>query len=282
MKITLAQMKMSDDIETNFKKSLDCISAAAKEDSDLVLFPEIQLTHFFPQYRKNELSAAGIDPNGVFIDEDDEKIKLICEAAAKNNIFVSPNFYVRDKNKKFYDRSFFITPEGKISGTSDMVNIFSAENFYEKDYYTPSEKGYIVYDTPFGKTGIVICFDRHVGESVRSCAFKGAQLVLIPTANLLSEPLDLFEAEVRTLAYQNNVFIAMCNRTGKEGNVIFAGESVIVDPDGNIITKAGRSEENITAEIDLEDSVKSREKRNYIQFAADPLNTQYVTPSGRR
>ena len=67
----------------------------------------------------------------------------------------------------------------------------------------------------------------------------GAELVLIPTANLTTEPLDLFEWEIRVQAYQNNVFIAMCNRVGREGDVTFAGQSLVVDSEGQTLFKAG-------------------------------------------
>lgn len=88
----------------------------------------------------------------------------------------------------------------------------------------PSDDGFKVYDTPFGKIGIVICFDRHIPESVRMCAAQGAQLIIIPTANLTTENQELFEWEVRVQAYQNLVYIAMCNRVGKEDDLIFAGD----------------------------------------------------------
>lgn len=44
-----------------------------------------------------------------------------------------------------------------------------------------------------------------------------------------TEPLDLFEWEIRVQAYQNNVSIAMCNRVGQEGDVTFAGLNSIVE-----------------------------------------------------
>ena len=45
--------------------------------------------------------------------------------------------------------------------------------------------------TPIGKIGIVVCFDRHYPESIRTSALKGAELILVPTANTKDEPADL-------------------------------------------------------------------------------------------
>ena len=160
--------------------------------------------------------------------------------------------------------SLMINSKGELDGVSKMVHILNAKNFYEKYYYTPSEDGFKVFDTPFGKVGIVICFDRHLPESVRTCALKGAELIIIPTANTKDEPLEMFEWELRVQAYHNNVFIAMCNRVGKEGSMDFAGESIVIDCDGNVVSKSDDKEQLITVDIDLSKCKESRKNRPYI------------------
>lgn len=159
-----------------------------------------------------------------------------------------------------------IDADGRIMGKSTMVHVTSAPQFYELDYYTPSPDGFRVYDTAFGKIGIVICFDRHLPESIRTCAVLGTQLILIPTANLTTEPMGLFEWEVRVQAYQNNVFIAMCNRVGTEGGVTFAGQSLVVDSDGNTLLKGDARERLLTCDIDLSQCETSRRDRPYISL----------------
>jgi predicted amidohydrolase len=66
-------------------------------------------------------------------------------------------------------------------------------------------------------------------------------------------------------AFQNNVFIAMCNRVGVEDDMEFCGNSIIVDPNGDVIFKADDTEQLITAEIDLREADISRQKRPYIK-----------------
>jgi beta-ureidopropionase len=165
-----------------------------------------------------------------------------------------------------YDASPFITSEGEIAGISKMVHIAQLPLFYEQDYYEPSDSGFEVYDTPFGKVGIVICFDRHFPESIRTCAVMGARLIVIPTANTTAEPLDLFEAEIRVAAMQNAVYIAMCNRVGVEGDMEFAGESLVVGPDGNVVAKADGSEQLLLGDIDFSKIDNARKKRPYISL----------------
>ena len=143
-------------------------------------------------------------------------------------------------------------------------NIAQAEQFYEQDYYTPSDDGFKVFNTPFGRVGIVICYDRHLPESIRTCTLMGAQLVIIPTANTKAEPMEMFEWEIRVQAMQNQVFIAMCNRVGKEGDMDFAGESLVVHPSGDVICKADDKERLVCCEIDLAESNAWRAKKPYI------------------
>lgn len=95
-----------------------------------------------------------------------------------------------------------------------------------------------MFETEFGKIGIVVCFDRHYLESIRTEALKGANLILIPTVNTKAEPSEMFEWELRVQAFQSSVAIAMCNRVGVEGEMFFSGESIVVDENGNVIKKA--------------------------------------------
>jgi predicted amidohydrolase len=61
---------------------------------------------------------------------------------------------------------------------------------------------------------------------------------LIPTVKAKSEPLEMFECEIRVQAFQNSVAIAMCNRVGTEGDMVFAGESILTDANGTVLVKA--------------------------------------------
>jgi predicted amidohydrolase len=81
--------------------------------------------------------------------------------------------------------------------------------------------------------------------------------------NTKSEPLEMFEWEIRVQAFQNSVAIAMCNRVGTEGDMVFAGESILTDANGNIIVKADDTERLIFAEIDLQAVGKVRSGKTY-------------------
>lgn len=55
----------------------------------------------------------------------------------------------------------------------------------------------------------------------------------------------------------------MCNRVGKEGDVTFAGQSVVVDPYGNVVSKADDQEQLIIADIDLTQTAAARKQRPF-------------------
>lgn len=258
MKLAMAQMQMSSCVGENLTKTIQFIEQAGEVGADLIFFPELQLTPFFPQYEKR-------DGTPWLMTLDGPEVAAICEACWKAKIYASPNFYLRLGDRR-YDASLMIDRDGAILGVSKMVHITQAPYFYERDYYVPSDDGFKVYMTPFGRIGIVICFDRHIPGSIRSSAKQGAELVLIPTANIQGEPLDLFEWEVRVQAFQNTVFAAMCNRVGKEGAMTFAGQSLLVGPNGNLITKVGEGEELLLLNVPLKEAAQQRAERPWLTF----------------
>jgi len=191
-----------------------------------------------------------------------EQLKTKCRELKLVGI---PNFYLQESDAR-YDASPVIDSDGTILGISKMVHVAQLPHFYEQDYYTPADNGFCIYDTTIGRIGVVICFDRHFPESIRSCALQGATLIIIPTANTKAEPSEMFEWEMRIAAMQNNVFIAMCNRVGIEDEMNFCGESIVIDSDGNVIAKADDKEQIFYADIDLALVEKSRQARPYLSL----------------
>lgn len=255
MKIALFQMKMADNTVYNLERCLEAVYAAAAAGADLILFPELTLLPFFPQY-----PALDVTRHAVPISH--SMIRRFQDACKNSRIYAAPNFYLMEQDKH-YDASILIDRQGEIVGIQKMVHIAQAEQFYEQDYYTPSNDGFHVFETDFGRIGIVVCFDRHYPESVRTEALRGADLILIPTANTKSEPLELFEWEIRVQAFQNCVPIAMCNRTGREDAMDFAGESLAVDASGNLLMKAGDEEGLYYVEIEMDSAKNTQKARPY-------------------
>ena len=97
--------------------------------ADLIFFPEVQLSPFFPQYEKADAERWAMSADGP-------EITAIRDACRKFRIYASPNVYLKQGEKR-YDASLMIGSGGEILGVSKMVHIAQAKFFYEQDYYTP-------------------------------------------------------------------------------------------------------------------------------------------------
>lgn len=258
LKLAMVQMANRGSMEKNLEKSIFAIKSAAENGADLVLFPEVRLTDFFPQY-----PGCNADKYAVTIDS--PVVKRFQSACRENHIMAVPNLYLTEDGKK-YDASILIDENGEIIGVQKMVHIAQADKFYEQDYYTPADDGFKVFDTKYGKIGIVVCFDRHYPESIRTEALMGADLILVPTVNTKAEPMEMFRWEIRVQAFQNSVAVAMCNRVGTEGEMNFAGESISVTPTGDVAVIADDAEQIVYTDIDMSLSKKIRNSKTYTQL----------------
>ncbi len=263
MKLAMAQMQNAGSIETNLAKSLSFIEQAAQNQADLILFPEVQLTDFFAQYPGQDVRSYGLEI-------DSETVRAFQKSCLENHIMAVPNIYLLE-NGTYYDASLLIDKTGEILGVQKMVHVAQAPQFYEQDYYAPSDDGFHVFETEFGKIGLVICFDRHYPESIRTEALMGADLILIPTVNVKSEPSETFAWEIRIQAFQNSVPIAMCNRVGRDGEMDFSGESLVTDSDGNLLLMADDQEKILYCQVHPELSKHIRGSRPYTSLRRKDL-----------
>ncbi len=121
------------------------------------------------------------------------------------------------------------------------------------------------FDTPFGKIGIVICYDRHLPESIRTCTLMGADLIIVPTANTKAEPMEMFEWEMRVQAMQNQVFYRNVQPRRRGGRRwTFPVESIVIHPNGSVLAKADVTEQLLVCEVDLSEAKKLKKKVPYL------------------
>ncbi|MCD8218135.1 MAG: carbon-nitrogen hydrolase family protein, partial [Clostridiales bacterium] len=108
MKIALFQMKMESDMAENLKKCLSALKDAAQNGADLILYPELSLLPFFPQYEKQNVSDKAMKSNA-------DEIMDFQKACRESRIYAVPNFYYKE-NQRLFDASFLITATGEIQG----------------------------------------------------------------------------------------------------------------------------------------------------------------------
>lgn len=100
------------------------------------------------------------------------------------------------------------------------------------------------------KVGVLICYDVEFPENVRALALAGAELVAVPTANMVPFSF-VMEHVIPTRAYENHLFVAYVNRCGSEGSLEYLGGSCACGPDGLDLARAGMAETLLAADLDL-------------------------------
>lgn len=113
------------------------------------------------------------------------------------------------------------------------------------------------------KLGFLICYDLEFPENARRLALAGAELILVPTANMI--PFDFVaDVTVRSRAFENQCYVAYANYCGHEGDIHYCGQSSIAAPDGSRIAQAGLDEALIVGELDRQLMIDSRAANHYL------------------
>ncbi|HBL28860.1 MAG TPA: carbon-nitrogen hydrolase [Acidobacteria bacterium] len=258
MRVALAQLAAGPDREANLARALDTMGEARRAGADLIAFPEVVLDRFFPQVPGDRKALELAEPVPGPICE------RIAARARELGLVTVFNLYELDPaTGRRFDSSPVFDADGRLLGVTRMIHITDYEGFHEQSYYDPGDRGVPVYATRVGKIGVAICYDRHYPEVMRALGVGGAELVVIPQAGTLGEwPEGLYEAEVRTAAFQNGYFVALANRVGLEGKLHFAGESFAVDPEGKVLARGRSGEEDLVlADLDLAACATSTARR---------------------
>jgi N-carbamoylputrescine amidase len=258
--IALVQHQPTPDLAHNRRRGLAVLEEAAAAGADLVVYPELAFTPFYPQHRAGPgvLDLAEPVPGPT--------TERFCDAARRLGVVVVLNLYERAGDRAF-DTSPVIDADGALLGCTRMMHITDYEGFYEQGYYAPGDTGAPVYETAAGRLGVAICYDRHYPEYLRALALGGADLVVVPQAGALGEwPDGLFEAELRVASFQNGFFMALANRVGPEAVLEFAGGSFVTDPFGRVVAQAPERQEAVLyARLDLDQCAASPARRLFMQ-----------------
>lgn len=269
MKLALVQHAVGPDLERNVQRALAAVREAASAGAELIVFPELGFTPFYPQQRRArpELLAEPI-PGPM--------TERFGEVAAECGVVLVLNLFERDRDA-CYDSSPVIDADGRLLGRTRMLHITDYDCFHEGHYYTPGDTGAPIYHTHAGRIGVAICYDRHFPEYMRALALSGADLVVVPQAGTAGEwPDGLFEAEMRVAAFHNGYFVALANRVGREERMTFAGRSFVCGPDGSMLGQAGAGDEVFYADVHLPQTRDSHARRLFLADRRPDLYADFV------
>ena len=260
MRIALIQQSAGDDIQANIDRGEQALRQAARSGANLVTYPELAFTRFFPQ------KPSATKPDHLAEEIPGPLTDRFSGLARDLGVVIVLNLFER-RGSDYFDSSPVIDADGSLLGTTRMMHIIEAPCFHEQDYYTPGDMGAPVYDTRVGRVGVAICYDRHYPEYMRAMGIKGAELVIVPQAGAVDEwPAGLFEAELQVASFQNGYFAALANRVGAEECLTFAGESFVTDPAGRVIAQASKGvDDMLLADLDLVEVEKSHARRHFLR-----------------
>jgi len=222
------------EVKKNIQDALDLMETVK---ADLYVLPEL-FTTGYNFVEQSEVKALAEPADGL-------TFKTLSEWAKKQVCHIVYGF--AERADTLYNSSSLIGPEGFV-GVYRKVHLFYRENIF----FAPGNIGFPVFDLPFGKIGMMICFDWLYPESTRSLALKGAQLIAHPSNLVLPYCPD----GMVTRALENKVFTATADRVGEENrggiDLKFIGTSEIVASNGKILFRLGEREPGIAvADIEL-------------------------------
>lgn len=249
-------------------RMISLLDEAHEQKCDLVVFPELALTTFFPRYH----FTSPEEINQWFESEmPNDVVQPLFDRAKEYNIGFYLGYAELELEKSFrYNTSILVDKSGVIIGKYRKVHLPGHPGHepdrkfqtLEKYYFSIGNTGFKVWDTMGGKMGMCICNDRRWPETFRVMGLQGVEMVLLgfntPTLNhKYFEPphLRTFYSNlcVQAGAYQNSTWVVAVAKSGYEdGQHLMAG-SVIVAPTGQIVISSYTDgDELIVADCDLD------------------------------
>jgi len=210
---------------------------------DLAVFPECFLTGYCFRSREEALEGA--------IRRDDPALARIVACVDELDAGAIVGFAETDGERVYNTAALFEPGEAPWFYRKTHLPELGLDKFV-----TPGED-LPVFDTRWGKIGILICFDQRQPEAARVLAMKGAELIALPT-NWPEGAENSAEVMCVARAAENRVFYAACNRAGEERTFRFIGRSKIIAPNGAILAAAGAEEETLVCDLDLSEARQKR------------------------
>lgn len=180
-----------------------------------------------------------------------EILKELMKASKKTVIIGS----MPEKDGDDIYNTAYVIDSGKLIGEYRKIHLFTP---MKEDYFLKPGNETLLCDTSVGKIGILICYDVRFPELARKLTLEGAEILAVP-AEWPHPRLDHWKTILKTRTIENQLFVIAANRCGRQGMVRFCGNSMIVNPWGEVIANADEDEATVKADIDLSLVTKYRE-----------------------
>jgi predicted amidohydrolase len=261
--VAAAQMgpiQKADSREAVVGRMLALMDGAKAKGADLIVYPELTLTTFFPRWYMTD--QAEVDrwferemPNAA--------TRPLFERAATYETAMSFGYAELTPDGHHFNTSILTDKTGHIVGKYRKVHLPGHEKFdpersfqhLEKRYFEPGDLGFPVWRTLGGIFGMCICNDRRWPETYRVMGLQGVEMVLLgyntPSVNSQKategpeKRLFHNRLSVQAGAYQNSTFVVAVAKAGSEDGHPMIGGSLIVGPEGDILAEAKTEEDEL-------------------------------------
>ena len=255
VRVAALQIPVSAEKERNLERVGEYLEKLRPEKPDFVVLPEMfncpYQTELFPIYAEPEGGPSW---------------RAVSDYAKEYEIYlVSGSMPECDEMGHVYNTSYVFDREGRQIGKHRKVHLFDiavsgGQCFKESDTLTPGNS-VTVFDTEFGKMGVIICFDIRFVEMARLTVNAGAQVIFVPAAfNMTTGPAH-WELAFRSRAVDNQIYMIGCApmRDPTAGYTSW-GHSLCTDPWGRVTGMLDEKEGVLFSELDLDYVKKIREE----------------------
>ena len=263
----LGPIQRNDDRKTVVLRLISLLREAHSRKAELVVFPELALTTFFPRWFVDDISQA----DHWYETQMPSKVtQPLFDEAKKLNIGFCLGYAELTKTGERFNTQILVDRNGTVVAKYRKVHIPGHEHHEpdrpfqhaERYYFTPSDEGFGVWRAFGGRIGMMICNDRRWPEAYRVMGLQGVEMILCgyntPLHYVPDPSQDALQGFHNALvmqsgAYQNGTFVVGVAKGGIEEGVDSLADSSIIAPSGEILAKtAGNGDEVVSAMCDLD------------------------------
>lgn len=254
MKIAVCQIRTELDKAVTMEKAEKMVKEAADNGADIVVLPEMFNCPYDKKYFKPFAKA-----------ENGESTAAMSSWAKEKGIILVGGSIPEPAGEKLYNTCFVFDENGEIIAKHRKAHLFDVDieggiRFKESNNFAPGNE-ITVFDTKFGKMGVMVCFDIRFPELSRAMANRGAQVIFCPAQFNMTTGPKHWELSVRARAMDNELFFVGASAARYEGfNYECWGHSTVVSPFGMVLASCDEKEQILYCDIDLSEVESTRKQ----------------------
>lgn len=218
----------------NYQRVRSLLGQCKMPRGSLVVLPEMFATGF-------SMNAAEIAERG-----DGPTVGFLRELAREKGVYILGGLVRRDSKARLFNEAVCIGPTGRLVARYAKLQLFSPGG--ESRHYFPGAD-ITVFRWGNMKVSVNICYDLRFPEVFRLAAQRGAE-ILVVIANWPTRRHAHWSALLRSRAIENQAYVIGVNRCGKDPQLEYSGDSMVLDPHGETVAAGGRKEGIISTQVD--------------------------------